>query len=69
MLTRQTLAAAAFWQQDICIDCGTVQDTPPNDLEAELTCEVCGSDTLLVAELGVRLLERLAESEESEDAP
>ena len=69
MLTRQTLAAAAFWQQDICLDCDTVQDALPADLEAELTCEVCGSDALLAAELGVKLLARIAESEESGDAP
>ena len=69
MLTRQTLAAAAFWQQDVCLDCGAVQDAPPGDPEAEPTCEACGSPALLAAELGVRLLARIAESEESEDAP
>ena len=45
-LTKTELERAAFWDQDVCLDCGQAQ---PHELATAFECVECGSDDLLPA--------------------
>ena len=67
MLTRKLIEAAAFWHQDLCLECGSPQDAPTAPGDSPLICESCSSPDLIEARLAQRLLEALDAGEG--DAP
>ncbi len=60
-VARKTLEVAAFWEQNICLDCETIQpveegdDLPP--------CVSCGSDNIISAESVLAIADMVEEDE------
>ena len=61
-VARKLLEIAAFWEQDICLDCETIQ--PPVEGEDEAPpCVKCASTNVIAAET-VLLIADMVEGEE-----
>jgi hypothetical protein len=48
-IARKTLEIATFWDQEVCLDCETIQP-PEGEQDPEATCVSCGSGNILAAE-------------------
>jgi hypothetical protein len=61
-IARKTLEIAAFWEQDICLDCEIIQ--PPVEGEDEAPpCVSCGSGNILAAETVLQIADLVEEEE------
>lgn len=57
-MTLDDLERASFWEEKICLDCGAAGPASATE------CEECGSDALIEAKMGLKLVELLKEGEE-----
>lgn len=60
-IARKVLEIAAFWEQDICLDCEAIQ--PPEEDEEMPPCIKCGSSNILSAETILQIAD-IVEGEE-----
>ncbi len=64
MIPRTTLEIASFWDQEVCLDCETLQ--PPADEADEMegdepACCACGSSSLLPAATILQIADMVGE--------
>lgn len=64
MPTRAEVEAAAFWDQEICLECGYIQNTPDGGPDDPLVCGECGSPNRLPAQSALAVLAIIEEDEE-----
>jgi hypothetical protein len=62
-VARKLLEIAAFWEQDICLDCETIQPPPEGEDEAP-PCVKCGSGNILAAETVLQIADMVEGEEE-----
>ena len=63
MTTRAEIEHAAFWDEELCLDCGETER-----LDDGVHCDVCGSSNILPGKVALRLIV-IAEEWEDGEAP
>jgi hypothetical protein len=61
-VARKLLEIAAFWDQNICLDCETIQ--PPEESEEMPPCVKCGSGNILAAETVLQIADMVDSDDE-----
>lgn len=59
-LTREALETAAFWNENVCPSCGTIQT---DDQPAGAACQECDRPGTMPASVALQLLDRMEEDE------